>query len=144
MAGLEAAAAQLILEQAGFEDISAVEEASADVDEGDVIRTEPPEGTEITLDTPITIFVSTGPDLVAVPEVRCLSFNAAQNRLENAGLNAVISSDTVEINPACPLGNKVASQDPAPGTEVAPLTTVTLFAGQATVPTGPTGPTGTT
>jgi beta-lactam-binding protein with PASTA domain len=80
---------------------------------------------------------------VAVPEVRCLSFNSALNRLENAGLNGVISDQTVDINPSCPLGNKVAAQDPAPGTEVAPGTTVTLFAGAEASPS-PTGPTGAT
>ena len=47
------------------------------------------------------------------------------------------------VNPACPLGNKVAAQDPAPGTQVDPGTTVTLFQG-AEGPTGPTGGTGET
>ena len=79
-----------------------------------------------------------------MPEVRCLSFNAAQNRLENAGLSFVISGDTVAINTLCPFGNKVAAQDPLPNEEVPPGTTVTLFAGEEPIPTGPTGPTGTT
>jgi beta-lactam-binding protein with PASTA domain len=39
----------------------------------------------------------------------------------------------------------VATQDPAPGTEVELGTTVTLFAGvEPPLPTGPTGATGTT
>jgi beta-lactam-binding protein with PASTA domain len=78
-----------------------------------------------------------------VPEVRCQSFGSAQNELDKAGLGSVISSDTAAVNPACPLGNKVATQDPAPGTQVDPGTTVTLFAG-AEGPTGPTGATGVT
>jgi beta-lactam-binding protein with PASTA domain len=49
----------------------------------------------------------------------------------------------VAINPACPLGSKVAAQDPAPGTQVDPGTTVTLFQGEEG-PTGPTGATGLT
>jgi beta-lactam-binding protein with PASTA domain len=76
-----------------------------------------------------------------VPEVRCQSFGSAQNELSQAGLNGVISSDTVAVNTACPLGRKVAEQDPAPGTQVDPGTSVTLFEG-AEGPTGPTGATG--
>ena len=91
----------------------------------------------------MTIFVSTGAEQVAVPEVRCQSFGSAQNELSQAGLNGVISSDTVAVNTACPLGRKVAEQDPAPGTQVDPGTTVTLFEG-AEGPTGPTGATGET
>jgi beta-lactam-binding protein with PASTA domain len=92
----------------------------------------------------VTVFVSTGPGTVIVPEVTCLSFNAAQNQLRQAELNPVNSSDTVAINPACPLGNKVAAQDPGAGTEVEPGTTVTLFGGAEPAPTGATGPTGET
>jgi beta-lactam-binding protein with PASTA domain len=91
----------------------------------------------------VTIFVSTGAEQVAVPEVRCQSFGSAQNELSQAGLNPVISSETVEVNTACPLGRKVAEQDPAPGTQVDPGTTVMLFEG-VEGPTGPTGATGET
>jgi beta-lactam-binding protein with PASTA domain len=56
----------------------------------------------------------------------------------------VISDETRPINPACPLGNKVAAQDPPPGTEAQSGDTVTLYRGVATEPTGPTGPTGAT
>jgi beta-lactam-binding protein with PASTA domain len=81
---------------------------------------------------------------VAVPEVRCRAFNSALNQLEKVGLNGVISDDTVDLNPSCPLGQKVATQDPAPGTQVDLGSIVTLFAGAPPSPTGATGPTGTT
>ncbi len=141
--GATAAGARLALEQAGFV-VEEASEASADVQEGFVIRTEPPAGEEAEFGSTVTLYVSTGPGTVAVPEVRCRSFNAALNQLEKAGLNGVISDQTVGVNPSCPLGNKVAAQDPAAGTQVQPGSTVTLFAGEATAPTGPTGPTGTT
>jgi len=142
VSGLQASAAQLILEDAGFV-VDRQDEASTTVAVGAVIRTEPPEGEEAEFGSTVTIFVSTGPGTVAVPEVRCLSFNAALNRLDDAGLNGVISDQTVDLNPSCPVGNKVAVQDPSAGTQVAPGTTVTLFAGAAPPePTGPTGPTG--
>ena len=132
--------AQATLVGLGLEPGGPVEEPSDTVPEGDVTRTDPASGTEVDPGSTVTIFVSTGPEAVAVPEVRCQSFGSAQNELSQAGLNSVISSDTVAINPACPLGNKVAAQDPGPGTEVDPGTTVTLFQGAE----GPTGPTGTT
>jgi len=120
------------------------EEPSDTVPAGSITRTDPASGTEVEPGSTVTVFVSTGKGTVAVPEVRCQSFNAAQNQLVKAGLNPVISNDTVDLNPACPHGNKVATQDPAPGTEVDLGTTVTLFAGvepPGPTGTGPTGPT---
>jgi beta-lactam-binding protein with PASTA domain len=81
---------------------------------------------------------------VTVPEVRCQSFASAQNELDRADLVGVIAPETVPVNQLCPLGNKVASQDPAPGQPVDPGTTVTLFGGADAVPTGPTGGSGPT
>jgi eukaryotic-like serine/threonine-protein kinase len=135
--------AQAALVELGLEPVRE-DQASDTVEVGDVIGTEPPAGTEVEPETPVTVFVSTGPGTVIVPEVTCLSFNAAQNQLRQAGLNPVNSSDTVAINPACPLGNKVAEQDPGAGTEVEQGTTVTLFGGAEPAPTGATGPTGET
>jgi serine/threonine-protein kinase len=133
--------AQAALVELGLEPVRE-DQASDTVEVEDVIGTEPAAGTEVEPGTPVTVFVSTGPGTVIVPEVTCLSFNAAQNQLRQAGLNPVNSADTVAINPACPLGNKVAAQDPGAGTEVEPGTTVTLFGGAEPAPTGATGPTG--
>lgn len=133
--------AQATLVDLGLEPVFQ-DQASDTIDEGLVIGTDPPAGDEVDPGSPVTVFVSTGPDAVVVPEVRCQSFASAQNELTRAGLNSVISSDTVTINPACPLGRKVAAQDPGPGQEVEPGTTVTLFAGAEPGPTGATGPTG--
>jgi len=132
--------AQATLVGLGLEPGGPVEEPSDTVPEGSVTRTDPATGQEVDPGSTVTIFVSSGPELVAVPEVRCQSFGSAQNELSQAELNSVISSDTVAVNPACPLGNKVAAQDPGPGTQVEPGTTVTLFQGAE----GPTGPTGAT
>jgi eukaryotic-like serine/threonine-protein kinase len=134
--------AQAALTEAGLEPVGPVEEPSDTVDEGRVTRSDPPAGDEVEPNSEVTIFVSTGLEQVTVPEVRCQSFGSAQNELTRAGLNPVISNDTVAVNPACPLGNKVAAQDPAPGEVVDPGTTVTMFAGAEGGPTGPTGETG--
>jgi serine/threonine-protein kinase len=135
--------AQAALIDLGLEPSGPVEEPSETVDAGSVTRTDPASGEQVEPGSTVTIFVSTGAEQVAVPEVRCQSFGSAQNELSQAGLNPVISSETVEVNTACPLGNKVAEQDPAPGTEVDPGTTVMLFEG-VEGPTGPTGATGET
>ena len=136
--------AQAALLDLGLEPAGPTEEPSDTIDAGLVTRTDPAAGSEVDPASTVTIFVSTGAEQVAVPEVRCQSFGSAQNELDQAGLSSVISSETVPINPACPLGNKVAAQDPAPGTQVDPGTTVTLFQGVegTTGPTGGTGETG--
>ena len=119
------------------------EEPSDTVDVGFVTRLDPPEGTEVDPGSTVTVFVSSGQELVSVPDVRCLPVSAAQNRLEDVQLQGVISNDTIALNPNCPLGNKVADQSPSPLEEVPPGTVVQLFFGEeAPPPTGPTGPTG--
>jgi eukaryotic-like serine/threonine-protein kinase len=135
--------AQAALLDLGLEPAGPTEEPSDSVPDGAVTRTDPAAGSEVDPASTVTIFVSTGAEQVAVPEVRCQSFGSAQNELDQAGLTSVISSETMPINPACPLGNKVAAQDPAPGTQVEPGSTVTLFRG-VEGPTGPTGGTGET
>ncbi len=142
--GLQASAAQLILQQAGFLDIVQEQETSEDVPAGSVTRTDPPEGTEALPADTITIFVSSGTGTVVVPPVTCQSFGSAQRDLREAGLNPIPSSETRPLNPLCPNGNKVAAQDPAAGAEVPAGSDVFLFPGEEVVPTGPTGPTGAT
>jgi serine/threonine-protein kinase len=136
----EAALLELELEPAGPQ-----AEPSDTVDEGLVTRSDPASGEEVEPGSTVTIFVSSGPDQVSVPLVTCLSFGSAQNKIEQAGLIPVDSPDTVALNSQCPLGNKVAVQDPPSGTLVQPGSTVTLFQGtEEPIPTGPTGPTGET
>jgi serine/threonine-protein kinase len=136
--------AEAALLELGLEPTGPVEEPSETVDEGSVTRTDPGSGEEVDPGSTVTIFVSTGPDQVSVPLVTCLSFGSAQNKIEQAGLIPVDSPDTVALNSQCPLGNKVAAQDPPSGTLVQPGSTVTLFQGEegTTGPTGPTGETG--
>jgi serine/threonine protein kinase len=142
VAGTPADEAEKALTDAGFNVISA-EESSDTVDADHVIRTDPAEGTPQPVGSDVTMFVSTGAGTVTVPDVTCLSFGAAKNALLRAGLNPVTSSDTVSINPLCPNGNKVATQDPQDGAEVESGSDVTLFAGApGPSPTGASGATG--
>jgi beta-lactam-binding protein with PASTA domain/tRNA A-37 threonylcarbamoyl transferase component Bud32 len=136
--------AQAVLTEAGLVPTGPDEQASEDVEEGLVIGTNPVGGEEVEPGSEVVIIVSSGAGTVAVPDVRCQSFGRAQNILRDAGLVGSISDERVSVNPLCPNGNKVADQDPAPGTDVEVGSTVTLFAGAEPVPTGPTGPTGET
>jgi serine/threonine-protein kinase len=114
-------------------------EASTDVADGLVTRTDPAEGTEVQPGSSVTIFISTGPATVNVPDVTCQSFGSAKHDLTAAGLVPFTSPETRPVNPLCPNGTKVAAQDPSPGTPVPAGTTVTLFPSEAAPPTGPTG-----
>jgi eukaryotic-like serine/threonine-protein kinase len=135
--------AQARLLELNLEPAGPQEEASDTVDDGLVTRTDPGVGEEVEEGTPVTIFVSTGPDEVTVPDVTCQSFGSAQQELSSAGLVAVAAGQTAPPNPLCPNNpNKVAAQDPAAGSVVQPGQQVTLFPPEETTPTGPTGETG--
>ena len=134
--------AQAALLELGLEPAGPQEEQSDTVDESFVTRTDPGVGEEVEEGTPVTIFVSTGPGTVVVPDVTCQSFGSAQNDVRDAGLLPVRSGETRPENPLCPNGTKVAEQEPAGGTEVEPGSQVILFPPEEPIPTGPTGETG--
>ena len=132
--------AQATLIGLGLEPAGPVEEASDTVDEGNVTRTDPVSGQEVEPGSTVTIFVSSGPGTVVVPNVTCQSFGSAQSDLRAAGLVPVQSGETRPQNPLCTKGSKVAAQEPVAGTEVEVGSQVLLFAGEEAT-TGPTGAT---
>jgi beta-lactam-binding protein with PASTA domain/predicted Ser/Thr protein kinase len=135
----QAALLELELEPAGPQ-----EEPSDTVDEGLVTRSDPASGEEVEPGSTVTIFVSSGPGTVVVPDVTCQSFGSAQSDLRSAGFEPIRSSETRPVNPVCTQGSKVAAQEPAGGTEAEVGSQVFLFAGEEPISTGPTGPTGET
>jgi serine/threonine-protein kinase len=95
---------------------------SNDVARGDVISTEPAAGaTGVAVGSTVSIVISRGPQLVAVPNVAGLSITDALATLQAAGL--VVSE---QIGP--PFARTATTTDPAPGTMVAPNSSVTLYA----------------
>ncbi|MEO8424257.1 MAG: Stk1 family PASTA domain-containing Ser/Thr kinase [Actinomycetota bacterium] len=109
-----------------------------------IISQDPPANEQALKDTPVDVVVSTGPGTVEVPNVTCLPFGAAVAKLNQVGLNGVPAGPTT-TNPLCPNPNRVALQDPAPGTQVETDSDVLLYTGESTSPSGePTGPTGPT
>jgi serine/threonine-protein kinase len=70
----------------------------------------------------IKVFISTGPELVAVPNVVGLSREAAEDRISDAGLSPGQITEQESPEPE----NEVIGQDPAAGSEVERETVVNL------------------
>jgi serine/threonine-protein kinase len=107
--------------------VSVEERSSDDIREGYALRTTPEAGRQVVKGSRVTLFVSTGPEQVAVPDVTGISRESAEDSLRAEGLKVVVReepSDTPE--------GEVVSQDPAAGTEVDAGSRVTI-----TVSTGP-------
>ncbi|HKX75615.1 MAG TPA: Stk1 family PASTA domain-containing Ser/Thr kinase, partial [Acidimicrobiia bacterium] len=71
-------------------------ENSEEVEDGNVIRTEPEAGTMVTAGDIITLFISSGPANVEVPDVRGMTVDAARSTLESAGFEMQISQGRIE------------------------------------------------
>jgi serine/threonine-protein kinase len=108
---------------------------SSDQTPGTVLAVSPTPGTTVDPGSTVTLTVAEAPQQVTVPDVTCESFGAAKHDLHVAGLNSVISNETRPPNPSCPLGNKVAAQDPAFPSKANPGDTVTLYPGEQPSPT---------
>jgi serine/threonine-protein kinase len=115
------------LRKAGLK-VAEEKRASDDVREGYAIRTTPEAGRSVVRGSRITLFVSTGPEQVTVPDVTGLSRGSAEDSLQSEGLRVVVEEESSADVPE----GEVISQDPAAGTEVDKGTRVTIV-----VSTGP-------
>jgi serine/threonine-protein kinase len=113
--GLSLAIAQNQIINAGLT-IEKIENINSDsIPKGHVIKTLPPEGSSVLKNTPITIFVSSGANLVVVPNLIGKYFPSALTLLEERGLDAgkvrrVLSTEHPE--------NMIIDQNPRPGEKV--------------------------
>jgi serine/threonine-protein kinase len=94
---------------------------SDSVPEGRAIRTVPSAGEEVERGERVQLFVSSGPELVSVPDVTGLSRSSAEAALSDAGLEVSIEEQESE-EPE----DDVISQNPSAGTEVERGSTVTI------------------
>jgi beta-lactam-binding protein with PASTA domain/tRNA A-37 threonylcarbamoyl transferase component Bud32 len=106
--GEQAAAAVADLRRAGFKP-SRLEVFNSFVPAGRVITTSPPAGLLATWGSTVQVYVSKGPDLVEVPDVRNLPKESAERTLQEQGLRWRYSFG---------FGGVVSGQDPAPGTKI--------------------------
>jgi serine/threonine protein kinase/beta-lactam-binding protein with PASTA domain len=87
---------------------------------GDAIRTDPPAGTQVKRDAVVTLFVSTGPPVIAVPDVTGQDQDDAKDALSAAGFTVAVSQDYSETVSA----GDVISQTPAGGASAVKFTAV--------------------
>jgi len=118
--GKSLADAKSTLEGAGLVVAVGSEENSDTVPKGNVISQTPPGGQLFKGDT-VTVVVSKGPVLVAVPDVVGNQVGAATATLEAAGLHVKVQ----KLLPGINFGT-VQSTDPAAGTQIPKGSTVTL------------------
>jgi eukaryotic-like serine/threonine-protein kinase len=95
--------------------------SSEEVRAGLALRTVPGAGTEVERGERIQLFISSGPELVAVPAVIGLSSDSAEAQISDAGLVPAVQEAESEE----PEG-EVISQDPSAGTELRLGSTVTI------------------
>src|SRR4051812_29650824 len=127
--GLDQAAAEKAITDAGLKVGRGDPAASATVAQGQVISSDPASGASVKKGTDVKLVVSAGPDTVAVPNVVGLSEDRARETLKNAGFTSVSSrpADSLEDE-----GNVVAV-DPAEGQQAAKNTTITLKVSTGTI-----------
>ncbi len=109
------------------------EENSNSVPEGQVIRSEPPAGTEVQSGDTILIVVSLGPPPVSVPDLTNMTQQQATNTLANLNLQIRVSNTRQPVADPAQDG-RVVDQIPDPGTTVDQGETVTVTLGQYTPP----------
>lgn len=129
--GLTVSQAQSALGDEGLTLGSQLQEASGEIPAGQVIRSEPPAGDEVDPATAVDVVVSTGPEMVEVPDVStgCLSIGAARQALSAVGLE-LEEGEPVPSNPEqCPNPSRILGQEPLAGTVVEAGSTVTVFRG---------------
>jgi beta-lactam-binding protein with PASTA domain/tRNA A-37 threonylcarbamoyl transferase component Bud32 len=108
-----------------------VNQPNSSINKGLVIRSSPPEGNNVAADTLVTLYVSSGPGKVSVPNVEGKQESAAATQLQSAGFTVSVQQDTTSTQPA----GTVVNQDPVGGTMVEPGSKITLFvSGAASVP----------
>jgi eukaryotic-like serine/threonine-protein kinase len=121
VSGQSLADAESRLEDAGFE-VDVRQETSATVEKGKVIRTDPAANMQIERGSEVVVFVSSGVELVKVPDVTGQDAVSAANQLGSASFKVervTEPSDTVETD-------TVIRTDPAAGTDAPKGSTVQL------------------
>jgi beta-lactam-binding protein with PASTA domain len=114
---LTQAAATTAITSAGFTLGTVTTASSATVSAGSVISQNPAAGTQSAPGAAVAFVVSTGPPLVAVPNVVNLTQAAATTAITSAGLT--VGTVTTASSATVPAGS-VISQNPAAGTQSAP------------------------
>lgn len=91
------------------------EEANPDIDRNNAIHINPAPGSELQKNASVTLTVSSGKEIIDVPDITGMNLDQAAQVLEEAGLE--LNSDISERNDEAPAG-EVIQQNPAGGTQL--------------------------
>jgi serine/threonine-protein kinase len=116
-------------------------ETSSLIPAGQVTRTNPSSGSQVPIDSHVTVFVSIGVPQVAVPNLTGHTEAAANTALQTAGLAGNFTTTPVTNSAQNGL---VQSQSPGPNVNVNQGSTVNVVIGSYTAPTTTTSSTSTT
>jgi eukaryotic-like serine/threonine-protein kinase len=133
--GLTLGEAQSSLQAVGLKIGTQTDAADPTIPAGHIISSNPAAGSLAKKGAIVDVVVSTGPEMVAVPDVTtgCLSLGAAKGQINAAGLVPQVGP-AVPPNPDCVNASRIAAQDPAPGTMVPAGSTVTIAQGSGGSP----------
>jgi len=101
---------------------------SSDADKGKVIDQDPSDGTIVDQNTPVTLTIGDGIQQVTVPNVRGMDAQRAQQEI----VDSELKYKEVKVYSASVVKGRVADQDPEPGKQVPPNTTIEVKISQGT------------
>lgn len=133
LAGLSEEDALAALREAGLVRGNVTRQTSSTVPEGQVIVSDPPNGTVVPRGSAVSYTISDGEEMVRVRPVVNTEESDAVARLREQGLEVAIERS---FSPTVPDGFVIA-QDPVAGTEVPVGTIVTILISQGAEPPGP-------
>lgn len=110
-----------------------IDQASDSVPVGNVIKTSPPAGRDVTRGSSVNLYVSTGPAQVTVPNVVGYAQGDAESTLAGAGFRPTVSEEESTTVSA----GDVISQSPGGNTKADPGSTVALVVARAPAVTIP-------
>jgi serine/threonine-protein kinase len=137
--GLERLDAQNRLSELKFRNLTFEFVGSGTVPENRVVGLEPEVGTRVSIDSPVTVFISAGPQDVQIPaDLVGKSQDAAQSQLSDDQLQLVPQFRDDVLPPDDPRIGQVTRSNPAPGQFVKQGSTVEVFIGVAQEEAPPT------
>ena len=116
------------LEGDGFVIGETTQQPSADVDEGDVIETDPPAGEQVDEGSTISLVVSSGPENVTIPSLTNFTYDRAKEILEGMGLKV-----DKRLQDSTEPRDQVLNTDPPAGTSVESGSRVDLIVSRGVV-----------
>ncbi len=126
--GLTLQEASNLLGQRGLPNPEIRPEPSAEVEVGQVIRSDPEAGTPVSIDRQIILYISDGPETALVPSVVGLTQAAAEQAIFNKEFIPIVV--LVDVASGSPDAGKVISQEPAASSDLQVGQDVTITVGQ--------------